>query len=108
MAAAPDTVHVDVRITGRVQGVSFRARAHELADSLKLTGLVRNEPDGSVYAEVEGTRDAVAKFTAWCRRGPDTAEVRSCEWVEGPVKGYDRFTVYRGDGSVAEGEPPTG
>ena len=94
-------VHLNVRITGRVQGVSFRATAHQQAEALGLTGFVRNEPDSSVYAEVEGPREAALQFAAWCRHGPGEAEVRSCESVEGPLAGFEHFTVYKGDGSIA-------
>lgn len=108
MLVSEPHIHVDIRVTGRVQGVSFRARAHEQADALGLTGLIRNEPDGSLYAEVEGLHEAVARFTSWCRRGPASADVTSCEWVEGPLKHYTTFDVIKGDGSVAHGAPPTG
>ena len=50
---------VDIRVTGRVQGVSFRFHAEQEAQRLGLTGWVRNEPDGSVALHVEGEPDAV-------------------------------------------------
>lgn len=106
MANTPDPLHLTIRVTGQVQGVSFRAQAHEQATNLGLAGLIRNEPDGSVYAEVEGPRAAATQFAAWCRRGPTSAEVRSCEWVEGPLKHLNGFVVYHNDGTVVrENEP---
>lgn len=43
-----------IRVYGRVQGVGFRYKTHHVADSLRLTGWVRNEEDGSVSMEVQG------------------------------------------------------
>lgn len=48
-----------VRFTGRVQGVGFRMTARAVAQSLKLSGWVRNEPDGSVLMEVQGPPDTI-------------------------------------------------
>lgn len=45
--------------TGYVQGVGFRYRAYRAANSLGLTGWVRNEPDGSVAMEVQGERHRI-------------------------------------------------
>ena len=61
---------VQARVTGRVQGVSFRWYTQEQAQGLGVTGWVRNEPDGSVAAHVEGEPGAVDALVAWCRRGP--------------------------------------
>lgn len=66
---------VDVRITGLVQGVSFRAYTQAEARRLGVTGWVRNEPDGSVAGHFEGPADAVDALVAWCRHGPAHAEV---------------------------------
>ncbi|RNC81959.1 MAG: acylphosphatase [Phycisphaera sp.] len=48
-----------VRFTGRVQGVGFRMTARAVAQSLKLSGWVRNEPDGSVLMEVQGPPNTI-------------------------------------------------
>ena len=66
---------VDVRVTGRVQGVFFRARTREQASRLGVTGWVRNDPDGSVAAHFEGDEAAVAAIVDWCREGPAGAWV---------------------------------
>ena len=50
------------RFTGRVQGVGFRFFVSMNAEKCRLTGYVRNLPDGSVEAEVQGTASAVEKF----------------------------------------------
>ena len=90
-----DTIHKRVRVRGKVQGVYFRASARERALSLRLSGLVRNEPDGSVYAEVQGPPEAVEAFVAWCRRGPERAVVLEAQAVDAPLKKFDGFIVER-------------
>jgi acylphosphatase len=62
-------------ITGRVQGVFYRASCRDEAAALGLAGWVRNNPDGSVEAEFEGPEADVLKILEWCRRGPPTAGV---------------------------------
>jgi acylphosphatase len=80
----PDQNHVRVHLTirGRVQGVYFRASTAYEAQNLGLTGWVRNCPDGSVEAVVEGDKNKVENLITWCRRGPRGAQVESIdvEW----------------------------
>jgi acylphosphatase len=73
---------VRVRIHGRVQGVFFRAEARARAESLGLTGWVRNEPDGGVEALFEGDPERVDSMVEWCRRGPSGAHVDEVEVSE--------------------------
>lgn len=89
------TKHVSLRISGLVQGVFFRASTQAKARELNLAGFVRNEPDGSVYAEAEGDTEAVKRFVQWCHKGPDRARVEKCEVAEGQPKGYTEFTIQR-------------
>jgi acylphosphatase len=70
-----EQVRARLTITGRVQGVAYRASAQEEGLRLGLVGLVRNRPDGSVEAVVEGSKQAVEEFIRWCRRGPPAARV---------------------------------
>ncbi|WP_146341090.1 acylphosphatase [Nesterenkonia sp. NBAIMH1] len=63
------------RVTGKVQGVSYRAAARKKAQGLGVTGWVRNLPDGSVELLASGPDDAVESLIEWCRRGPSGAEV---------------------------------
>jgi acylphosphatase len=75
------TVRARLTITGRVQGVAYRASAQDEGVRLGLVGLVRNRADGSVEALVEGSRQAVDEFVVWCRRGPPAARVRDVQVV---------------------------
>ena len=88
---AMDRVGVDVKVTGRVQGVAFRAYAEQQAAQLGVAGWVRNEPDGSVSAHVEGAPDAVEAMVAWCRQGPRSARVEHVAVREGQVTGVRGF-----------------
>lgn len=60
-----------VFISGRVQGVFFRAETQRTGLALHLSGWVQNTQDGGVEAVFEGTDDAVEKMIAWCRQGGD-------------------------------------
>ena len=62
-------------ISGRVQGVSYRAATADEATRLSLVGWVRNSWDGTVELEAEGPADAVAALLAWCEKGPPAARV---------------------------------
>ncbi|MCY2955096.1 MAG: acylphosphatase [Planctomycetota bacterium] len=75
-AAAEDVVRrAFVIVTGRVQGVGFRAFAQEQARNLGLTGYVLNRADGSVEATIEGPTDKVKRLLELMKRGPETARV---------------------------------
>jgi acylphosphatase len=80
-------------ISGRVQGVGFRASTAEEAERLGLVGWVRNLPDGRVEAAVEGERAQAEAFVAWCRVGPRLAHVEQVEvtWekARGNFAGFD-------------------
>lgn len=74
--------HVIVR--GWVQGVFFRSEMRDRALSLGLSGWVRNNPDWTVEAVVEGEDERVDSLLSWCRRGPSGARVEAIEvaWEE--------------------------
>jgi acylphosphatase len=78
------TVRCRVRIHGHVQGVFFRAEARARAESLGVSGWVRNAEDGCVEAVFEGGEDRVESILSWCRRGPSGAQVDDVEvaWEE--------------------------
>jgi acylphosphatase len=68
-----------LRITGRVQGVAFRASTVTTARMLGLAGWVANRADGSVEAVVEGDEAGVAALIRWCHYGPPAARVDHVE-----------------------------
>lgn len=85
--------HISILVSGRVQGVFYRASAREAALQLGLRGFVRNEPDGSVYMEVEGEETALNQFVAWCRKGPVRAIVSNVQVTDGALAGFSSFTI---------------
>ena len=82
------------RVTGRVQGVYFRAFTRNQARLLGLSGWVRNEYDGSVSLEAEGPRETLERLLIAVRRGPSGARVDhvSADWSEA-TGDYDGFAV---------------
>lgn len=92
-----DIVRREIRITGKVQGVWFRDSARQEAERLGgLTGWIKNEPDGSVVAAVQGPADKIERFVAWCHEGPDAARVDKVEATAKPVEGEEsRFQITR-------------
>ena len=89
-----DMVRAHVFISGRVQGVCFRAYTQNQAASFKLTGWVKNCSDGSVEAVFEGSREAVEDMVSWCGQGPLGAFVDkvNVQWLE-YIGEYDGFGV---------------
>lgn len=79
-----DQKRVKVVITGRVQGVGFRASCQRQAVALGLTGWVRNRWDGAVEALFEGPAEAVEAMLAWCHQGPPAAYVTGVVVVPAP------------------------
>ncbi len=79
-----------VIISGRVQGVFFRAYTRETALALKLTGWVRNLSDGGVEAVFEGEDTSIETMLEWCRKGPPHAIVKKVDSAEEPYAGEFR------------------
>lgn len=78
-------------VTGRVQGVYYRAAARERAAELGLDGSARNLADGRVEVIVQGTEESLAEFARWLWRGPPAARVAAVqveEWVGRVAPGF--------------------
>jgi acylphosphatase len=85
---------VHVYISGRVQGVFFRAETQRAAMNFNLTGWVRNTADGRVEAVFEGEEENVDKMLAWCRIGPPAARVENVTIKEEPYTGgFSDFSI---------------
>jgi acylphosphatase len=84
---------VRLRITGRVQGVGYRAWALQLAGRLGLRGWVRNRADGSVEALAIGEDEAVARIIEACREGPFGAHVSDVAISDAEDDGSSGFTA---------------
>lgn len=81
---ADEAVRARVVVSGRVQGVFFRASTQEAAEKLGLRGWVRNARDGSVEMAVEGSRERVEAMLAWCWKGSTFSRVDdvTVDWEE--------------------------
>ena len=86
-------VHMNITVTGKVQGVGFRFSARTIAQSLGLKGFVKNLYDGSVYLEAEGPDYKIEQLIHWCHQGPNYARVNNVRVEEGEVQGYSYFEI---------------
>ena len=80
-------------ITGRVQGVGYRAWTMHTAARLGLRGWVRNRVDGSVEALATGDEAATAAIIEACRQGPRAARVSEVTVTDADDDGSDGFTA---------------
>lgn len=85
------TIHL--RISGRVQGVGYRAWVLRTARKLNLSGWVRNLTDGTVDAVAQGPVDAVNQLIADCHAGPTLARVTAVDTI--PVENAERFDGFQ-------------
>lgn len=84
-------VTLHLRITGRVQGVGYRASLRSEALARGIAGWVRNRRDGSVEAVVRGEAKAVDALLAWARRGPPAARVDRVDAQSAPDRPCEGF-----------------
>jgi len=85
---------VHLFVSGRVQGVFFRAHTRDLAQKLGLSGFVRNLPDGRVEVVAEGPEEKLQELIQFCHHGPPLAHVTHVEirWEE-PTGEFRGFSV---------------
>jgi acylphosphatase len=97
--AKPQTSHPHVRahifVSGKVQGVGYRASTWDTAILLKLNGWVRNLRDGRVEAVFEGSSNTVEEMIRWCHQGPPTAVVNEVAVDYETPEGLRGFQVTR-------------
>lgn len=94
MADSSERVRAHVYVSGRVQGVNFRANLRDQARRGDVEGWVRNLPDNRVEAIFEGSRGAVQRLISWCYSGPTSADVQhvDVEW-EAPTNREAPFGI---------------
>ena len=80
-------------VSGRVQGVFFRASTRDQALVLGLTGQVSNLPDGRVAVTACGPTAALESLQQWLREGPPQAAVSDVQCEACPDSGYSRFKI---------------
>lgn len=82
---------VQLKISGKVQGVFYRAETRRKAQELGLKGYAKNNRDGSVTVVAVGEENVLKELEAWCGRGPDSSRVESVEAEYGPQKSDEEF-----------------
>ncbi len=90
-----DRTRAHVFVSGRVQGVSYRASTRDDAREAGVDGWVKNRDDGRVEAVFEGEEDAVEELLEWCHTGSSAAEVNDVETEYGDPEGESEFEVRR-------------
>ena len=86
--------NLHVIISGRVQGVWFRASTKQQAEKLGLTGWVRNISSGQVEAVFEGESDKLDEMIKWCHKGPSLSKVENVEIKkQTPTDAFDDFSI---------------
>ena len=87
--------HLQITVSGRVQGVWFRAKTKEKADELGICGIVKNMANKKVYIEAEGPPEELRQFVSWCKEGPRLAYVDELVQEPGTLKNYTSFSIMR-------------
>jgi len=82
-----------VYVSGRVQGVYYRATTRDTARETGVDGWVRNLDDGRVEAVFEGSEEAVQEMVAWCEMGSEAADVDGVDATDEEPEGIDGFEV---------------
>jgi acylphosphatase len=82
-------------ISGKVQGVFYRQATKEKAKELKISGTVRNLPNGDVEIIASGNPEQLKQLRDWCQHGPPRAIVNNIEATPLPLQLYDSFTIIR-------------
>jgi len=90
-----ERVRAHAFVSGRVQGVYYRANTRETALSHDVDGWVRNLADGRVEAVFEGPRESVESVVEWCHEGSPAARVEDVEVEYGDPEGLDGFEIRR-------------
>jgi acylphosphatase len=89
-----NNIRVHLVVEGRVQGVWFRESMRREAVSLNLTGWVKNRPDRTVEALIEGPEREVNKLVSWCQKGPPVARVTGIRREQETWQGeFDSFEI---------------
>lgn len=89
-----EIARIHLFISGRVQGVFFRAYTKEVAQNLGLVGWVKNLEDGRVEIIAEGKKTDLQKLIEWCRQGPTGARVDDIEIIyEEPTNEFKSFEI---------------
>ncbi len=85
--------HYNITVSGKVQGVFYRASTKQKALALGVKGFVKNMPDGTVYIEAEGTYSQLNELIDWCKQGPKFSKVENVHYSPGELNAFDDFEI---------------
>jgi acylphosphatase len=86
---------ISIIVSGKVQGVAYRATTEKFAKKMGITGFVKNQTDGTVYIEAQGTEEQLNILCEWCKYGPGIASVTSVISTEIPAQEESIFRVIK-------------
>lgn len=89
----PDKICIHCYVSGKVQGVWFRAHTQKQAQQLNLTGWARNLLDGRVEVLACGDKKDVEKLVEWLKQGPELAKVSDLSYEELPWQELNNFSI---------------
>ncbi len=87
--------HLNITVSGKVQGVFYRATIKAVADQLGIKGFATNQDDGTVLIEAEGDDFSLELFLEFCQKGSDKAIVEKIDTTETDVKNYRNFEILK-------------
>ena len=85
--------HLNINISGKVQGVGFRYSARSVARALGIKGFVKNLYNGDVAIEAEGTKVQLDEFVSWCHKGSEYARVTNIIVSNSQTIGFEEFHI---------------
>jgi acylphosphatase len=85
--------HLNITISGRVQGVGFRFSARNAANLYGIKGNIKNLINGDVYIEAEGNEEQLNQFIKWCYNGPKFANIENIYIEEDVLKKFKYFDI---------------
>lgn len=94
-----ESISVRLLVRGKVQGVYFRFNMQQVAMKNSVVGWVRNLPDGSVEALLEGNKEDVNQVVKWSKIGPENARVNEVKMDYGQYTGKYKDFIIRYDKS---------
>ncbi|MFK7771070.1 MAG: acylphosphatase [Saprospiraceae bacterium] len=86
---------VQIQVSGKVQGVWFRASTQRKANELNIKGIVKNLSNGDVYIEAEGEENILEDFVKWCHQGSDHSRVDNVTTSELKSKSFEDFKIIK-------------
>ena len=86
---------IRLTITGKVQGVFYRATAKDVADLIGVKGWVKNLPNDNVEIAATATEETLQKFIDWCKQGPPKAKVDDVIVEQLDTEEFSGFRIIR-------------